>query len=121
MKNIKSKFKDILPKSNLRKQNKDEEDSDYIRKVYPILFKILKKKHTRKKEKDENGKDENGKDKNGKDKLVDVKGKNGQTKADIIKDIYEENARLLNLGWEKYIEEENSKKKPLPEWTQDKD
>ena len=38
MKNIKSKFKDILPKSNLRKQNKDEEDSDYIRKVYPIFF-----------------------------------------------------------------------------------
>lgn len=116
MKNIKSKFKDILPKSNLRKQNKDEEDSDYIRKVYPILFKILKKKHTRKKEKDENGKDENGKDKNGKDKLVDVKGKNGQTKADIIKDIYEENARLLNLGWGKYIEEEKSKGKDNTDW-----
>ena len=111
MKNIKSKFKDILPKSNLRKQNKDEEDSDYIRKVYPIFFKILKKKHTRKKEKDENGKDENGKD-----KLVDVKGKNGQTKADIIKDIYEENARLLNLGWEKYIEEEKSKGKDNTDW-----
>lgn len=90
MKNIKSKFKNILPESNLRKQNEGEEDSDYISEVYPILFEILKKKHTRKKEEDENGKD----------KLVDVKGKNGQTKADMIKDIYKENARLLNLGWE---------------------
>lgn len=48
--------------------------------------------------------------------MVDVKGKNGQTKADIIKDIYEENARLLNLGWEKYIEEEKSKGKDNTDW-----
>lgn len=106
MKNIKSKFKNILPESNLRKQNEGEEDSDYISEVYPILFEILKKKHTRKKEEDENGKD----------KLVDVKGKNGQTKADMIKDIYKENARLLNLGWEKYIEEEKSRGKDNTDW-----
>lgn len=106
MKNIKDKFKNILPESNLREQNEDEKDSDYISEVYPILFKILNNKHTRKKVEDENGKD----------KWVDVKGKNGQTKADIIKDIYKENARLLSLGWEKYIEEEKLKGKDNTDW-----
>lgn len=87
MKNIKDKFKDILPEVNCRERQEGEKDSDYISEVYPSLDNVLSDKRMNKNE------------------------EKGKRKADIINKIYEENARLLNSGWENYIELEKAKAK----------
>ena len=81
MKNIKDMFSNIFPDVPCRKRKDKESISQYLKDVYSILFTILKNKKTT-----ENVKDY-------------------EKKLIAIRSAFKENARLLDLGWEDYVEE----------------